>query len=163
MCPPGVDQTQRSPQQWQIVVPQTRQILHLPNNCWSESTSNRALFNHTVDLNWWVKLAKPLPRSLRLQPRRSLFNLEIDLNWRVKLAKLSPRSLRVQRAFHGEPDASAVQRTKLSRIESMPTELLNMVLSPGNLTKRDLIALSLASVVLSPHILHQTEQESAAP
>lgn len=129
------DQTEYIPQRWQIVVPRVRQILRLPGASWTATPPDSVLFNHNIDLNWWVKLAKPA------------------------------RSSHSQHVHHGEQAARLGQRTKLSRIETLPPELLTMILEDG-LTKRDLIAVSLSSHILSLHVLHQIDHDSrgsAAP
>ena len=61
MCPPGVDQTTRLPQRWQIVVPRLRQNHQLALNFPHGST--RFLFDENGAWDAWSKLARPAART----------------------------------------------------------------------------------------------------
>ena len=93
----------------------------------------------------------------RSAPKSLLFNEETDLDLWSKLAKPAKQVRYLQ---NREQSPQAVQRAKLSPFESIPAELLSMVLGQSGLAKRDLIALALSSDVLSSHVLHHIESES---
>lgn len=128
MCPPGVDQTQRSPQCWTILVPRLQQ------QC---SFSSRGI-----------------PPFKSQSPRGTLFQAggrgKVWDAW-SKLAR-PPRA-----AQHDSPQRYTAphSRARFSAIESIPAEILSLVLNAPSLSKSDIVAFGLASPTLWPHALRQ--------
>ncbi len=58
MCPPGTDQTTRSPQQWSILVPERRQCVTIRTERQYSSPSD--YHKRNLQLNLWSMLARPL-------------------------------------------------------------------------------------------------------
>jgi hypothetical protein len=139
MCPPGVDQTRRSPQRWQILVPRLRQGQKLASKD-KYFTSNPGDFLFNQDQSWdaWSKLAKPVDFDLLRQT--------VPFTNRGRSAKTSTSSL--------------------SSLECMPAELLKMIFDDEVLEEQDITALGLCSQTLWRHMLERVEsayRKSAAP
>jgi hypothetical protein len=131
MCPPGVDQTERGPQKWNILAPRLRKIQKLVTDgrgTYGTCRPTEFLFNDKNSWNAWSKLA--VPGTLPHRP--------------------SPRSL---------SRSSKKRACALSNLESLPSELLASIIDDSVLEKRDLIALALASETLWAHVLSHVEKE----
>jgi hypothetical protein len=139
MCPPGVDQTRRSQQRWQILAPRLRQGQKLAaKNEYFTSNPVNFLFNQGQSWDAWSKLAKPVDFDLSRQT--------VSFTNRGYGAKTSASSL--------------------SSLECMPSELLKMVFDDDILEKQDITALGLCSQTLWQHMLERVESEyrkNAAP
>ncbi|KAG6993887.1 hypothetical protein G7Y79_00050g086240 [Physcia stellaris] len=134
MCPPGVDQTERGPQCWAILVPRLQQQCsfsspRIPSFVTSQErffmppSPGGTLFE-TGDHVWdaWSKLARP-PRAAH------------------------DDSLQCYMTPHS--------RARFSTIESIPAEMLSLVLGAPSLSRTDIVAFGLASPTLWPHALRQ--------
>jgi hypothetical protein len=139
MCPSGVDQTERGPQQWHILAPRRRKIQKLAPDHSGYSTSNplECLFNDKRSWNAWSKLAvhanPPQTRTAPLQTER-------------RAVRRSSRN--------------NIQRTsRLSKLESLPAELLASIIEEPTLGKSDIIALGFASETLWTHVLEAVEKD----
>jgi hypothetical protein len=129
MCPPGVDQTERGPQRWNILAPRLRKIHRLVTNghrTYRIRNPTEFLFNDQNSWNSWSKLA----------------HLGTPHN-----AASRPLSRRARRP------------SPLSKLESLPSELLASIIDDAVLEKRDLMALALASETLWEHVLSHVEKE----
>ena len=127
MCPPGVDQTTRVTQQWQILAPRLQQIHQLKSSGTPSRVSFPIHFLLSEDSSWgaWSKLARPVPAANRQITRRHI----------------------------------ATRRIAPSQLESMPAEILAMILSCPELLKDDIISLGLASETLWLHAFQHIEAE----
>ena len=126
MCPPGVDQTMRTAQRWQLIAPRIKQSkpLDTDERVWSTSIHD-AVFNPKGVFDAWSKLAQPVIPSTS--------------------AKATP-----------SPSASTAEANKhtvRSGMEKLPVELMLMILESGDLSKSDIMALALASPALRPIII----------
>ena len=136
MCPPGVDQTERTPQQWQILVPRLRHMQRIPSeNYRSTSVPETMLFNKDQSLNLWSKLAKPT---------------------------ISTRGLSATARHRRDPSLGEETCLRSLRLELLSTELLGMVLSRPELNKVDIIAVGIASDLLATHVLLHIQKEIRA-
>lgn len=139
MCPPGADQTERGPQRWHILAPRSRKIQRLAppdHSIYGTLDPQQYLFNNNNSWNSWSKLA------LRVAPHQT-------------------PTPAVRRSL-----PSSERRTSpLSKLESLPSELLALVIEDSTLTKSDVIALGLASETLWGHVLRHVEKDCwlAAP
>jgi hypothetical protein len=139
MCPPGVDQTRRLQQRWQILAPRLRQGQKLAAKS-VRFTSNPVnfLFNQNQSWDAWSKLAKPV---------------DFDLS-------------RQTASFTKHGCGAKTSTSSLSSLECMPAELLKMVFDDEILEKQDITALGLCSQTLWQHMLERVESEyrkNAAP
>jgi len=128
MFPPEVNQTHRTAQKWQLLVPRLRQVQRLERH--SQRRTNTPvlnLFMKGISLDIWDKLARP--------------NLAIPTSATRQVGIL------------------AASRTIPCRLESMPGELLAMILRDCSLTREEVIAVGLASRILSQHALRHIEQD----
>ena len=121
MCPRGVDQTMRSPQRWQIVVPRLKQNHQLLMK--SPYRNKRFLFDGNGAWDAWSKLARPAART------NQTFS-------KGKHHLLGP----------------------ISRLESLPAELLAIILSCPELSKNDVISLGMASETLWSHTIQYIDK-----
>ena len=69
MCPPGIDQTTRTAQRWQIIAPRLRTIQPLERPASWRNTLHTYLFNHALALDLWAALARPPSRPTAPRPR----------------------------------------------------------------------------------------------
>ena len=138
MCPPDMDQTCRSAQSWQILVPRLQQNQNLsPKNEYYTSTPEEVLFDQDKSWDAWSKLAEPVDFSLQRQSASPPFHS-------CKAKKTTPSE---------------------SSLECMPAELLKMIFDETP-EKQDIIALGLCSQSLWQHMLDRVEtayRQSAAP
>ncbi|KAL8691228.1 MAG: hypothetical protein Q9218_003504 [Villophora microphyllina] len=147
MCPPGVDQTCRTPQRWHIVAPRI-QCQHRLKPCGKYQTSRpyNVLFSSNVRKSWdaWSKLSK-LPSGIRVS--------------------------------HGGSGVPALKRreTPLSLLERLPAEILGLIfdgLSPSAEASNehvqlganlDILAFGLTSSTMFAHCFrHIAFQSSSA-
>jgi hypothetical protein len=139
MCPPGVDQTRRSQQRWQILVPRLRQGQRLaPKGEYFTSNPEDFLFDQDQSWDAWWKLAKP-----------------VDFNLLRKTASFTNRGY-----------GAKTSTSSLSSLECIPAELLKMIFDDEVLEKRDITALGLCSQTLWQHMLERVEsayRNNAAP
>lgn len=136
MCPPGVDQTERGGcQHWQIVAPRLKVRLEIKNkdNAYGlrRSSPSLILFN---DQPWdaWSKLARP---ALFVPGKEN--------------TRTVTRSMILRRPA----------TFKLSKLESLPSELLTLILEDPSLDREDVLALGLTSETLWAHVVHHVRQD----
>jgi hypothetical protein len=122
MCPPGVDQTGRMPQVWQLICPDAKAVHTFPQPSAS------------------------IPRSYldRTDLSDILFNPERAWGAYSKLAIPAPLPTKKGRVVLPTRRAAP----KLSRLETLPVELLSMIVGESGLEKSDVVALSLSSTML---------------
>jgi hypothetical protein len=132
MCPLDVDQTERGPQRWNILAPRRRKIHRLIKDGTTYGT---------------------------LDPHEVLFNDKTSWNaW----SKLAVQTTPPQRAAAPRSLSRSQRRTSpLSKLESLPSELLASIIEDPTLAKSDIIALGLASETLWAHVLQHVEKECA--
>ncbi|KAK0108668.1 hypothetical protein ONS95_003459 [Cadophora gregata] len=71
MCPPGVDQTMRSPQQWLLYAPELEQRHAFTKNDNDWGTTFTDISSGTVNFNVWALLARPIHSSVVTHPVKS--------------------------------------------------------------------------------------------
>jgi hypothetical protein len=139
MCPPGVDQTGRSEQKWQLIAPHIKQSISLTadGDVWGSTVLNsifdpKGLFGAMEKL---ARPARPLPSNTS-----STSPLLVDLT----VGNLAERS----------------------GFESLPVEIVFSILESGDLSKADILSLALASSSLLPIIVSHIQfnyLKTAAP
>ncbi|CAJ2502407.1 Uu.00g098010.m01.CDS01 [Anthostomella pinea] len=133
MCPPGVDQTTRTPQQWHILLP----LLH----------RRQAL----VALNKGPFHRHGTPKDY----------VESDLGFDA-FNKLAPFDNEVTSAKASAALNTVTVRSpstfKLSPLESLPAELLANILADSELGPYDVLALGVCSSTLWSHVLFHVQQ-----
>lgn len=135
MCPPGVDQTTRSRQQWHILAPLLRQQYDITDDCarGSYATNLKFFLNGNYTWNAFDKLAvRTLPDAGDVE------------SWMSKLSQTST---------HSRP----------SPIESLPNELFAMIFDDEVLDRSDRIALGLCSTILWRHCLCHVQAAFSKP
>jgi hypothetical protein len=82
MCPPGVDQTCRSSQRWQLLVPKLHQIHPFDSlNALEIDSPENLLFNPQHRWGAWEKLAKPVATTCHsIDPAAELANRNTELS-----------------------------------------------------------------------------------
>ena len=122
MCPPGVDQTTRGPQRWHFLAPRVSQALPLaPKNEHRTSSPDEVLFTDNNDWDAWFKFAR-LPLDNFVEPG---------------VQEYAP--------------AATSQRQSLSFLESMPAEIISIIVKDSGLDPDDIVRLGLASDYLWAH------------
>ncbi|KAL3428476.1 hypothetical protein PVAG01_01985 [Phlyctema vagabunda] len=122
MCPPGVDQTTRTSQRWQILAPRIKQIRKI-----SKEQSYRS---PTFDA----------PEYLVFNEDNRVLNF-----WRYLARAAAIPCVETRYAANG---------SRMSRLESLPSEVLALILEDVVLEKKDVIALGFASPGLWPHVVN---------
>jgi hypothetical protein len=127
MCRRGVDQTGRLPDVWALICPGSKAVQPLPPAALSTIPS--------------------YPRSYldRIDIKNVFFNPELAWGAFSKLAVPAPLPQTRDRQVVQPARRGA---SKLSRLESLPVELLSMVVEESGLEKTDIIALGLSSTLL---------------
>lgn len=131
MCPRGF-------QQWHILAPRRRKIHRLATDQSSYGTSSplEYLFNDKNSWNAWSKLAVHAARS------------------QTRTAPPQTERRAVRRSLRNNK-----KRTSwLSKLESLPAELLALIIEEPTLAKSDVIALGFASETLWSHVLQHVEK-----
>jgi hypothetical protein len=125
MCPPGVDQTGRTEQTWQLIAPCIQQSSSLAKDGdrWSSNILQN-IFDPENMFGAMEKLARPVRPSGSELPLTSL-------------------------PTEGATATSTVER---SNIEALPVEMVLAILESGDLSKDDILSLALSSPYLLPVI-----------
>ena len=130
MCPPGVDQTMRSPQTWYMIAPELLQAhkTQQPRASYDDWRTNsrdlqNKLFNPKIQYDTWGKLARPDTTAS-------------NVNLRLYSAKVFKAC------------------SKLSALEKLSNELLDLIIQHLAPKKADIVALGLSSRHLWLMILH---------
>lgn len=126
MCPPGVDQTTRSSQQWHILAPLAKEQHDVNNDCNIRKAYNNGLLTFLKGDFTWNAFEK-------LVDLTSLDACDIE----TVLAKL-PQS---------------TNTGGLAAIEALPSELLAMILDDSALETADVLAFGLCSRMLWQHCM----------
>ncbi|KAF2703657.1 hypothetical protein K504DRAFT_463387 [Pleomassaria siparia CBS 279.74] len=139
MCPPGVDQTFRSAQCWQLIAPRIEQSCSLTanNNLW-DSTIQSCIFNPKGLFGAWMKLARPVRPS------------------GTTMAAVLP-STYVPAVRPNHPSLG---------FDKLPVELILEILEESGLSKSDVLALAFAFPSTRPIIvsyIHTSYAKMAAP
>ena len=147
MCPIGVDQTERSPEQWHLLAPRLGELFPLAIPDYGEDEPSSSAFYYSTespseylfsDQTWdsWSRLARPAVSRHALSSRKTPL------------------------------PCSAHVKTELAPLERMPTELLTLIIESDTLEKEDVIALGLSSPSLWQHAVQQVRKacyQIAAP
>lgn len=131
MCPPGVDQTTRMTQKWSILAPRLRQINRFPETPSFEKFSLDDESHENDDGITWDAWSK----LARMTP--TIHSHGVGLYRTRRMASVKP-----------------------SKLESMPTELIGMVLGDSELEREDVMAIGLCSDILWLHVLRHIEKDS---
>jgi hypothetical protein len=136
MCPPGVDQTTRTWQRWYLIAPELLQF-------------------HPVETD---------QQTYSSDPKVSLFNPKIDSVVWGKLARpvIASATIEPQHKCSGTPKNSE----RLSFLEKLSNELLDMIFEHLATEKKNMVALGLSSQFLWQVVLHRIHAgyiKSAAP
>ena len=147
MCPPGVDQTTRSAQQWQIIAPRARKTVHVIPPEWSFPPSA------TARDHLWIGRRE-------FSSGCFLFSDQLYLDMWSKLVRRDPQD---PAPMGSQTPALTARCTKpLSTLESLPPELLQVIADDPGLAEADVIALGLAAPTLWPYALRRVDAAAAA-